>query len=108
MPQLNLEEVASALAHLGGWTYDSNTLTKEWTFEDFRESMAFLNAVAEMAEAANHHPDVSVNYNRVRLTLSTHSEGGVTEKDVEESVKAWKKKAPDERFKEILDAEEIE
>src|SRR5688572_5097290 len=82
MPQLKLEEVASALSQLGGWTYDSNTLTKEWTFQDFREAMAFLNAVAELAEASNHHPDIAVNYNRVRLTVSTHSEGGVTEKDV--------------------------
>ena len=83
MPQLNLEEVASALSRLGGWSYDSNTLAKEWTFLDFREALAFVNAVADMAEASNHHPDIAVNYNRVRLTLSTHSEGGVTEKDVE-------------------------
>lgn len=82
MPQLKLEEIASSLSHLAGWTYDTNTLTKEWTFPDFREAMAFTNTVAEMAEAANHHPDIAVTYNRVRLTLSTHSEGGVTEKDV--------------------------
>jgi 4a-hydroxytetrahydrobiopterin dehydratase len=83
MPQLNLEEVASALSRLGDWSYDSNALAKEWTFQDFREALAFVNAVAEVAEASDHHPDIAVNYNRVRLTLTTHSEGGVTEKDVD-------------------------
>jgi len=82
MPQLTLEEIASSLGHLAGWSYDTNTLTKEWVFQDFREAMAFINTVAEMAEAANHHPDIANTYNRVRLRLSTHSEGGVTEKDV--------------------------
>lgn len=81
MPQLDLEQIASALRKLEGWHFDGGMLVKEWTFADFREAMAFLNAVAELAETAEHHPDITVNYNRVRLALATHSEGGVTEKD---------------------------
>jgi 4a-hydroxytetrahydrobiopterin dehydratase len=81
MSQLNLEQIASTLRQLGGWQYESGALVKEWTFANFREAMAFTNTVAELAEDADHHPDIAVNYNRVRLTLATHSEGGVTEKD---------------------------
>lgn len=83
MPQLKLDEVADALHHLPQWQYENATLTKEWTFDNFGEAMAFINSVAEMAESANHHPDIVVNYNKVRLTLSTHDAGGVTEKDVD-------------------------
>lgn len=82
MPQLDLEAVASALKNLDGWSFENDALSKEWTFENFREAIAFTNAVAEMADDAEHHPDITINYNQVRLTISTHSEGGVTEKDV--------------------------
>ena len=83
MPQLKLDEIADALHHLPQWQYENGTLAKEWKFSDFGEAMAFTNSIAEMAEDANHHPDIVINYNQVRLTLATHSEGGVTEKDVE-------------------------
>jgi 4a-hydroxytetrahydrobiopterin dehydratase len=82
MPQLDLEDIASALKSLEGWEFENDAIAKEWTFENFREAIAFTNTVADMANEADHHPDIAINYNHVRLTLSTHSEGGVTEKDV--------------------------
>lgn len=82
MPQLKLDEIADALHHLPEWQFESGALTKEWKFANFGEAMAFTNSVAEMAETAQHHPDIVINYSQVRLTLVTHSEGGVTEKDV--------------------------
>ena len=55
---------------------------REWTFADFAQAIAFVNRVAEAAEAANHHPDITVHgWNKVRLELSTHSQGGLTEAD---------------------------
>jgi 4a-hydroxytetrahydrobiopterin dehydratase len=83
MPQLKLDEIADALHHLPQWQYENGTLAKEWKFADFGEAMAFTNSIAEIAETANHHPDIAINYSQVRLTLSTHDAGGVTEKDVE-------------------------
>ena len=82
MPQLKLDEIADALHHLADWQFENGELTKEWKFANFGEAMAFTNSVAEMAELAQHHPDIVINYSQVRLSLATHSEGGVTEKDV--------------------------
>ena len=57
-------------------------IAREWKFEDFRSAIAFVERVADAAEAANHHPDILVHgWNKVRLELSTHSEGGITEAD---------------------------
>ncbi len=57
-------------------------IAREWKFEDFRGAIAFVERVADAAEAANHHPDILVHgWNKVRLELSTHSEGGITEAD---------------------------
>ena len=50
---------------------------------DFKRAMSFVNRVADAANAADHHPDITINYNRVTTTLSTHSEGGVTDKDID-------------------------
>ena len=66
----------------GEWQRDGDTLVRELKFADFGEAIAFVNRVAEAAEAANHHPDIIVHgYNHVRLVLSTHSAGGITESD---------------------------
>jgi 4a-hydroxytetrahydrobiopterin dehydratase len=66
------------------WRSEGDALVRDFEFADFAEAMAFANRVAEAAEAANHHPDILVHgWNKVRLTLSTHSEGGVTDKDRE-------------------------
>lgn len=60
---------------------EGEALIAEWKFADFAEALAFVNKVGEASEAANHHPDISINWNRVRLTLSTHDAGKVTTKD---------------------------
>jgi 4a-hydroxytetrahydrobiopterin dehydratase len=66
------------------WRSEGDALVGDFEFADFGGAMAFVNRVAEAAEAANHHPDILVHgWNKVRLTLSTHSEGGVTDADHE-------------------------
>jgi 4a-hydroxytetrahydrobiopterin dehydratase len=81
MPPLSKDEVNARLADLQGWKRDDDEIEKEYKFADFKEAMAFVNQVADLAEAANHHPEIEINYNRVEIALSTHSEGGITEKD---------------------------
>jgi 4a-hydroxytetrahydrobiopterin dehydratase len=63
------------------WMREGAALIGEWKFADFKEALAFVNRIGDAAEEANHHPDISIKWNRVRLTLSTHSAGTVTEKD---------------------------
>lgn len=63
---------------------DGGAITREWKFEDFEQAIAFVNRVAEVAEETNHHPDILLHgWNKVRLELSTHSEGGLTRADFE-------------------------
>ena len=64
-----------------GWESNGKEIIRTYKFKDFAEAMAFVNKVAGLAEAADHHPDINIRYNKVRLTLSTHSAGGLTEKD---------------------------
>ena len=65
------------------WTRQGDSIVRELELADFASAMAFANSVAALAEAANHHPDILIHgWNKVRLTLSTHSEGGVTAADV--------------------------
>lgn len=66
------------------WQKTDHQLMKDFKFKNFEEAMVFINVVAKIAEASNHHPDIFLHgYNKVRLTLSTHSEGKVTDKDFE-------------------------
>jgi 4a-hydroxytetrahydrobiopterin dehydratase len=81
MPALSKDEVKARIADFPGWKRDDDEIEKEYKFADFKEAMAFVNRVADLAETANHHPEIEINYNRVEISLSTHSEGGVTEKD---------------------------
>ena len=83
MAKLTQQQIAAALQGLPGWTQDGEELRRQFQFADFRASMAFVNGVAEAAEAADHHPDIDIRYNKVNIALSTHSAGGITEKDVE-------------------------
>jgi 4a-hydroxytetrahydrobiopterin dehydratase len=83
MALLDPDEIARALAGTE-WRLAGDAIERERRFEDFAAAIAFVNRVAQAAEAADHHPDVLVHgYNRVRLTLSTHSQGGVTGADVD-------------------------
>ena len=83
MTRLDDDEVRAALADgLPGWEAENGALTKEFTFPGFRAAIAFIDRVADEAQAARHHPDLWNRYNRVTVTLSTHDEGGITEKDI--------------------------
>lgn len=82
MGVLSDDEVREALAELPGWELIEGQIAKDYVLDDFRDAVALVVRIAFEAEAVNHHPDVDVRYNKVRLGLSTHSEGGVTEKDV--------------------------
>jgi 4a-hydroxytetrahydrobiopterin dehydratase len=84
MPQLlGEDDIASRLEH-SQWRREGDEIVREWRFEDFAEAMGFVNRVAEAAEAANHHPDIFVHgWNKVRLSLTNHSAGGLTDADFE-------------------------
>ena len=81
--KLSRTEAGQRLKKLTGWTLDGNAIRKQFTFADFPEAIAFLTRLVPGAQAADHHPDILVNYKRVTLTYSTHSEGGLTVKDFE-------------------------
>jgi 4a-hydroxytetrahydrobiopterin dehydratase len=83
MPKLSLMEAEQRIKGLNGWTLEGDAIRKQYTFRDFLEAIAFVNCLAPKAEAADHHPDILINYKRVTLTYSTHSEGGLTVKDFE-------------------------
>jgi 4a-hydroxytetrahydrobiopterin dehydratase len=78
---LSKVEIQQNLKGTSGWSHAGKALHKRFTFKSFIEAIGFVNRIAEVAEKAGHHPDIAVNYNVVTLSLSTHSEGGVTEKD---------------------------
>jgi 4a-hydroxytetrahydrobiopterin dehydratase len=81
MATMSKDEIQHALADLPGWELAGEEIVKEYKFGNFVEAVAFVDRVVEPAETANHHPDLEIHYNRVRVALSTHSEGGITEKD---------------------------
>ena len=81
MATMSDTEVKDALADLPNWELSGGEIVKEYKFADFAAAMAFVNQVAEAAEAANHHPDIDIRWNKVRLALSTHSQGGLTQND---------------------------
>ena len=64
-----------------GWRHEDNALRREFSFTDFAEAFAFMTAIAEMAEAADHHPDWSNSYNTVSIALTSHDKGCVTQRD---------------------------
>jgi 4a-hydroxytetrahydrobiopterin dehydratase len=74
-------EIQEQLEHLAGWTLEGNTIRKQYTLGGFPDAVAFVTRLAFDAEAVDHHPDILINYKRVTLTFSTHSEGGLTQKD---------------------------
>lgn len=71
-------EVSGRLAELPKWQRTGNAIERTWTFKDFREALAFINTVGELAEAADHHPDIHNSWARVTLRLTTHDRGGLT------------------------------
>jgi 4a-hydroxytetrahydrobiopterin dehydratase len=74
-------QIAEELKSLPGWERHDNSIRKLFRFKEFLDGIKFVNRVAEKAEAADHHPDILINYVRVTMTCSTHDAGGITEKD---------------------------
>jgi 4a-hydroxytetrahydrobiopterin dehydratase len=79
--KLTKADIDQKLAGLDGWALDGDAIKKQYTFAGFPEAVAFIDRLVPVAEAADHHPDISINYRRVTLSYSTHSEGGLTAKD---------------------------
>jgi 4a-hydroxytetrahydrobiopterin dehydratase len=79
--KLSKAEIDARLAHAPGWRLEADALVRQFTFPTFPDAIAYTTRLAFEAEAADHHPDVTVSYRKVTVRWSTHSEGGVTEKD---------------------------
>jgi 4a-hydroxytetrahydrobiopterin dehydratase len=82
MPLLSHDKIEKELATLKSWTLVEKEISKTFDKDDFVHAMGFVNSVALLAEKANHHPDIDIRWNKVTLTLSTHTAGGLTEKDM--------------------------
>jgi len=83
MSRLDETGVAQALRQAPGWERAGSEIKRVYRFEDFREALAFVNRVGELAERAGHHPDIDIRYSAVTLALTTHDAGGLTGKDFE-------------------------
>ena len=84
MTELLSDEEITARLEGSEWTREGDEIVREWSFADFAAALAFVNRVGEVAEAANHHPDILLHgWNKVRLSLSNHSAGGLTAVDFE-------------------------
>lgn len=83
VPKLVKAQADAFLKDVPGWSLseDSTKIVKKWKLKNFKEAIAFVNRVAEIANAEDHHPDIIINYNRVTLTLWTHAIGGLSEND---------------------------
>jgi 4a-hydroxytetrahydrobiopterin dehydratase len=79
--RLSDAEIADRLKKLDGWAREGESIKKQFTFAGFPDAVAFVTRLVPDAEAADHHPDIQINYKRVTLVYSTHSEGGLTAKD---------------------------
>ncbi len=81
MAKLSEAEIGQRLPALTGWEFRDNAIRKLYRFKEFLDGIRFVDRVAEAAERLDHHPDILINYTRVMMSCSTHSEGGVTDKD---------------------------
>jgi 4a-hydroxytetrahydrobiopterin dehydratase len=91
MSILSEQDVEQQLRKLQGWALEGRAIRKQFTFEDFPTAVAFVNRIVPDAQAADHHPDIIINYRRVTLIYSTHSEGGLTQKDFDGAAMADRK-----------------
>jgi 4a-hydroxytetrahydrobiopterin dehydratase len=83
MPLLSDDDVERRLESLEGWRREGDAIVKEFKLDDFKGSVDFVNRLTPVAEEMNHHPDLSISWNKVEVSISTHSEGGLTENDFE-------------------------
>ena len=79
----NSQDIKDWLKKLPEWELEKKAIERTFEFDDFSQAIEFVNGVAEIAEEDDHHPDIDIRYNKVRLALSTHSEGGLTDLDFE-------------------------
>jgi 4a-hydroxytetrahydrobiopterin dehydratase len=79
--RLNEASIQDWISERRNWTVEDGQLAKTYSFPAFRDSIVFVNRVATLADQADHHPDIDVRYDKVRIALSTHSKGGITDKD---------------------------
>ena len=91
MAILSDQEVDQQLKRLEGWTLEGRAIRKQFTFNNFPSAVAFVDRLVPDAEAADHHPDIIINYRKVTLVYSTHSEGGLTQKDFDGAAMADRK-----------------
>jgi 4a-hydroxytetrahydrobiopterin dehydratase len=82
MPLLSDTELEQALAGLDGWRREDGTLVRDYVLADFVAALGLITQIGALAERANHHPTLTSTYNRLRVALSTHDAGGITERDV--------------------------
>ncbi len=82
METLSDQEIEGALAELPGWEFDGEAITKTYALPSFRDAIEFINDIADVAEEANHHPDLEIYYDEVVVSLRTHSLDAVTDNDV--------------------------
>jgi 4a-hydroxytetrahydrobiopterin dehydratase len=83
MPPLSDDDIQRRLSERPGWGLDGDALKRQFEFENFVGSVDFVNRITPPAEEMNHHPDICISWNKVDISLSTHSEGGITENDFE-------------------------
>ncbi|HEY1597080.1 MAG TPA: 4a-hydroxytetrahydrobiopterin dehydratase [Thermoleophilaceae bacterium] len=83
MAALSNEDVQAKLSGLDGWEQSGDAIEKQFEFEDFSGSVGFVDRLTPVANEMNHHPDLAISWNKVTVTLSTHSEGGLTDADFE-------------------------
>jgi 4a-hydroxytetrahydrobiopterin dehydratase len=76
-------EILAGLKPLAGWSREGDAIVKRYTFKAFHDGIRFVDRVAAASDAADHHPDIDIRYTAVTMTLSTHSAGGITKKDLE-------------------------
>src|SRR5436190_22351043 len=81
MARLDDDRIAERLATLPGWERQGDEIVKTFELPSFPEAIAFVTRIADRAEAANHHPDLDIRYRKVRVALSTHDAGGLTDQD---------------------------
>lgn len=78
---MSIEQAQEMMSQVPGWELQENRLVRRFRFKDFKEAMAFVNKVADLAESEGHHPDIYISWNRVRLELTTHAIKGLSEND---------------------------
>jgi 4a-hydroxytetrahydrobiopterin dehydratase len=83
MARLSDEEIEERLSGLDGWEREDDAIGRRFQLEDFKGSVEFVNRLTPEAEEMNHHPDLAISWNKVTVTITTHSEGGLTENDFE-------------------------